>query len=666
MSWELGIDFGTSYTVAAIAKDGNVTTVDVESNGRSRLPSCVFLSLDGQILVGTAAQHQAVFAPERYEPTPKRVLSEGELFLGDRVVPVTELAAAVFKKVYREACAQEGQTVPSKVRVTHPADWNDSRKSVLREAVEKAGISTYELVDEPVAAAVRISLAATQPGQTIAVYDFGGGTFDAAVLQRTTGGFEIAGPPAGRDPLGGEDIDIRIINYLGEVLGDEYPEDWPKLISPPDASWRHKSTDLREEVQRAKETLSEVGVCQLWVPGIERDIQLTRTPELEDLIKDDIEATVDCLEQALEDANVKAKDLAGIYLVGGSSRIPLVGATIYRRLNVKPMVQDNPKSVVAMGAAAWDMGRTMVQAPPPPPPPLPPATPPQPARPTGTGGEYQSGVVMAIGIDAWPQGCTCVAEVVVEYPGQPGVSLRARDEPAAVKTVHQLAAQVGSFRAARTPGFVQGWVGPAQVLGQDGVERRFQMASPRGTIAMFEQYLLVDDRAIVVAGQESTRAISDHDGAPPADHAGRSMVREPLHRRLSPTLAAEREGESPTQRLQPWGYRRDTRPAARPLRRRLAKAPVRLAVHRFSRCISREPYRRSRAQPLRRRDPHRPVAEPRCRDAHQAGTRRARPDRLHDDHHLAFLRPVTVLSACPPGSRAPRSRSCRFCRMSAA
>jgi molecular chaperone DnaK len=505
VSWELGIDFGTSYTVAAIAKDGNVTTVDVESNGRSRLPSCVFLSLDGQILVGTAAQHQAVFAPERYEPTPKRVLSEGDLFLGDRVVPVTELAAAVFKKVYREACAQEGQTVPSKVRITHPADWNESRKSVLREAVEKAGISTYELVAEPVAAAVRISLAATQPGQTIAVYDFGGGTFDAAVLERTTGGFEIAGPPAGRDPLGGEDIDIRIINYLGEVLGDEYPEDWPKLLNPPDASWRHKSTDLREEVQRAKETLSEVGVCQLWVPGIERDIQLTRTPELEDLIKDDIEATVDCLEQALEDANVKAKDLAGIYLVGGSSRIPLVGATIYRRLNVKPAVQDNPKSVVAMGAAAWDMFRTVAPPPPPPPPRLPEVDPPRPS--TGTG-EYQSGIVMAIGIDAWPQGCTCVAEVVVEFPGQPGVSLRARDEPAAVKTVHQLAAQVGSFRATRTPGFVQGWVGPAQVLGQNGVERRFQMASPRGTIGMFEQYLLVDDRAIVLAGPDSTRPIA--------------------------------------------------------------------------------------------------------------------------------------------------------------
>ena len=97
-----------------------------------------------------------------------------------------------------------------------------------------------------------------------------------------------------------------------------------------------------------------MGVCQLWVPGIERDVQLTRD-ELEDLIKDDIEATVDCLERALDDANVKPKDLQAIYLVGGSSRIPLVGTSIYRRFDVMPSVQDNPKSVVALGAAAWDM-----------------------------------------------------------------------------------------------------------------------------------------------------------------------------------------------------------------------------------------------------------------------------------------------------------------------
>ena len=86
--WQLGIDFGTSYTVGAVAQDGNVSVVDIESDGRARIPSSVFLTQDGEILVGTAAQHQAVFAPERYEPTPKRSLGEGQLFLGDRLVAV--------------------------------------------------------------------------------------------------------------------------------------------------------------------------------------------------------------------------------------------------------------------------------------------------------------------------------------------------------------------------------------------------------------------------------------------------------------------------------------------------------------------------------------------------------------------------------------------------
>ncbi len=557
--WDLGIDFGTSYTVAAVAMDGNVTTVDVESNGRSRLPSSVFLSLDGQILVGTAAQHQAVFAPERYEPTPKRVLGEGELFLGDRIVPVSELAAAVLRRVYTQACREQGETAPHKVRITHPADWGDARKSVLKEAVEKAGITTYELVAEPVAAAVRISLAATQPGETIAVYDFGGGTFDAAVLLRTNDGFEIAGPPAGRDPLGGEDIDVRIINYLGEVLADEYPDDWPKILNPTDVAWRHKASDLREEVQRAKETLSEVGVCQLWVPGIERDVQLTRD-ELEDLIKDDIEATMDCLQRALDDAHVKPKELKAIYLVGGSSRIPVVGTSIYRRFDVMPSVQDNPKSVVALGAAAWDTALKLAAQSPALPvvPPVaqvqggqvqgaqvarPPtvtqgvggavgglggtvqvptgpdqtrqfATPVQPAsqvrpQPSAPGVQrFRSAIVMAVGIDAWPEGCACVSELVIDFPGPPSMSLRARDEPASVGNVHQLAGQVGAFRAARTPGFVQHWVGPAQVMGESGVERRFSIASTQGNVQMFEQYLLVNDRAIVIAGTEPSRAVA--------------------------------------------------------------------------------------------------------------------------------------------------------------
>jgi len=512
--WQLGIDFGTSFTVAAIAQNGSTTVVDVESNGRSRMPSSVFVGPDGEILVGSAAQHQAVFAPERYEPTPKRALGEGDLFLGDRLVPVTDLVAAVLRRVYTEASRQQGETVPSTVFVTHPADWAEARLDVLREAIEQADLPAYSLLAEPVAAAARIGITRTAPGQHVAVYDFGGGTFDAAVLLRTADGFDIAGPPAGRDPLGGEDIDQRIIQYLGEVLSGDEPELWAKLTDPPDVAWRRNAAGLRTEVQRAKETLSEVMVCQLWVPGLERDIQLTRS-ELERLIASDIDATVDALEQVFADARVGVADLGGIYLVGGSSRIPLVADTIWRRLGVQPAVQDNPKSVVALGAAGWATLAEAAQSVSAPvtPPPVPAsglgATGFQPIQAGITGDgplegdpdTFRAVLAAAVGIDTWQAGCSCVAELTIDYQGSPNATLRARDEPA-VGTVEQLAAQVGATRASRTPGYKEEWLGSAPVMSAQGIERRFVMTSAQGRVPMFEQYLVQGNRSYVIAGPQ--------------------------------------------------------------------------------------------------------------------------------------------------------------------
>jgi actin-like ATPase involved in cell morphogenesis len=499
--WQLGIDFGTSYTVAGVAQDGNVTVVDVESNGRARIPSAVFLTRDGDILVGTAAQHQAVFAPERYEPTPKRSLGEGTLFLGDRLVAVTDLAAAVLRRVYTEACRQQGERAPSRVRVTHPAVWGEARLAVLREAVEKAGLPHVTLVSEPVAAAARIALEATSPGQHVAVYDFGGGTFDAAVLLRTSEGFEVAGPPAGRDPLGGEDIDQRIINYLGEVLAEDNAGAWNALLVPQDVAARRNAAALRAEVQRAKETLSEVSACQLWVPGLERDIQLTRT-ELERLIATDVDATVDTLQAAIKDAGLTAEQLSGVFLVGGSSRIPLVADALWRRLGSRPSVQDNPKSVVAMGAAAWMSGgrarpaaeatRDRPEGPAP--------------RPAGSV-LFSSALAMSIDRQAWPQGYSCTAQLLLDHSGSSPLTLRARDEPASFADAQQLAAHVAAVRSARTPGFREQSLASVPVLGADGVERRFEMHSSGTVVAMFEQYLIRDGRAIVIACPESARAV---------------------------------------------------------------------------------------------------------------------------------------------------------------
>lgn len=512
-SWQLGIDFGTSYTVAAVAADGSATVVDVESNGSSRLPSSVFLTEDDEVVVGTAAMHQAVFAPERFEPTPKRAIGEGEIFLGDRLVAVTELVAAVLRRVFTETCRQQGETVPSVVRLTHPADWSSGRLDVLREAVEQAGITSTELIPEPVAAAARIA-DATPSGRHIAVYDFGGGTFDAAVLLRTEDGFVVAGPPAGRDPLGGEDIDQRIITHVGTLVGED-DETWLGLLNPADTKARHDAAGLRAEVRRAKETLSEVSSCQLWIPGLDRAVQLTRG-ELEKLIAPDVEATVDTLEGALKDASVNASDLAGLYLVGGSSRIPLVADSLWRRLGVKPAVQDNPKSVVALGAACF--APTRAPASPlritPPPPSQVAASERRPELLLGGGplGTTRFCTYLAADVrpSTWAAGTDAVAQLVFDRPGSNPVTVRSRDEPAAGRDTARLAAEVGAFRAKRTTGYQELSTTTTALLGfPEAIERRFRMMSNVGQLVMIERYLVVAGRAYVLATQEPAVAVID-------------------------------------------------------------------------------------------------------------------------------------------------------------
>ncbi len=496
--WQMGIDFGTSYTVAAVARGGEVEVVDVESNGRARIPSAVFLTEDGDILVGTAAQHQAVFAPERYEPTPKRSFGEGSIFLGDRLVTVAEITAAVLRRVFVEACRQQGETMPDTVRVTHPAEWAETRRALLREATVAAGIPDAVLVPEPVAAAMRIARV-TEPGDHIGVYDFGGGTFDAAVLVRTDDGFVAAGPPGGRDPLGGEDIDRRIIDHLGTSLQQEDAEHWAALTTPADARARRDAAAFRAEVQQAKETLSEVLACQLWVPRFDRELQLTRH-ELDQLIKAEIDATVGVMGEVIAAAQRTPDDLRGLYLVGGSSRIPLVAETLWRELGVRPAVQDNPKSVVAMGAASWSVEQPARS-------PRSTATPPAQAT-DATSLAWRPQLAFALEPEVLPDGCECAASLMITTHTGDGAVLRVRDEPASVADADALADAALHTRASRMQGFRLVHRAAAQVFGARGVVAEFEFTASGRAVAMFEHYAMIDERAYVAAGDERVRALA--------------------------------------------------------------------------------------------------------------------------------------------------------------
>jgi actin-like ATPase involved in cell morphogenesis len=358
--WTLAIDFGTTYTVAAVSDpagadgrnqaEGTTRLIDLEGDGTSKMPSSVVVTDDGEIVVGRAAVRQAALYPAAFEATPKRLIGQRTILLGETLVPVVELIAAVLRHTASEARRQCGGTNPALVRLTHPAKWAGPRLEVLREAARIGGLGEVELVAEPVAAATRIGTAMVEVGERIAVYDFGGGTFDAAVLVRTPSGFSVAGDPGGRDPLGGEDIDDRILAYLGAGPLGAHPN-WPTLISSPEPNWRRQRAELRRRVRDAKEDLARSLAATLWIPGLECEYQISRR-ELDELIEADVAQTVDELAATIAAAGCSPEDLAGIYLVGGSSRICLVRELLAERFGVEPAHFEDPKAIVAIGAAA--------------------------------------------------------------------------------------------------------------------------------------------------------------------------------------------------------------------------------------------------------------------------------------------------------------------------
>jgi molecular chaperone DnaK len=494
--WTLAIDFGTTFTVAAVGERGRVSVLDVEGDGSSRTPSAVWLGEDGTLVSGSEALHQAIFSPERGEPTPKRRVGEGQLLLGAELVSDVAVVAAVYSRVAAEASRQRGGGAPREVWVTHPAEWAEERTGVLLAAAQAAGLPDPQLIAEPVAAALRIGARRVAVGEQVAVYDFGGGTFDAAILRREPGGFEVAGPPTGRDPLGGENIDRRIIDYLGTLPVGEHP-DWPHLLRPGDERWRRHAAALRAEVRKAKEGLSRLGAWQLLVPGIERKVQLTRD-ELDELVGPFIDQTIAALEEAIAEAGCEASDLAGIYLVGGSSRIPLVADRVWERFGRRPDVEDDPKTVVAMGAAGPAIGEA--------------------SQPTPTT-SFVPHLALATRTRSWSGPAACSATLLLRGPE---TMVQLTDQPAAVDA--QGLAQAAAARWAGVPGYRERALVPATVLGVLGGLERTLVADHGGSgVRWLERYVVRNGRALVVTAHERARWAADllsigHPRLDPARH----------------------------------------------------------------------------------------------------------------------------------------------------
>jgi actin-like ATPase involved in cell morphogenesis len=348
----LGIDFGTSNTVAVLAGGGRPPRV-LAIDGTAWMPSSIYVDDDDTLSVGRDAERKARLAPERFESNPKRRIDDGEILLGVRVVPVVDAIAAVLRRVGEEARRQLNGRNPDEVHLTHPAQWGSSRQNILLAAARAAGLGTnITLLPEPVAAAAHFaSLPGNSfpPGSALAVYDLGGGTFDAAVVGATPHGFTVLAE-GGLPDVGGVDFDQTIVDHLGRTAAAADPGRWQTLLRPRTAGDRRAARALREDVRAAKETLSRYSQTDLPLPEPYEDTLLTRR-EFEGLIRPAITRTVEMLAATVERAGIAPNKLAGVYLVGGSSRIPLIATVISEKLGVVASTLDQPETSVAMGAA---------------------------------------------------------------------------------------------------------------------------------------------------------------------------------------------------------------------------------------------------------------------------------------------------------------------------
>jgi actin-like ATPase involved in cell morphogenesis len=350
MSYALGIDLGTTYTAAAVARNGRAEVAALGYRATS-VPTVVLLTEDGRFLVGDAAERRSSQEPQRVAREFKRRVGDPTpLLLGGTPIAVDRCLAEVLRWVTATISEAEGGP-PTAVAVTHPANWGEFKRDVLREALRMVDVDDYRLLPEPVAAATWYAQTERlAPGRTVAVYDLGGGTFDATVLRRRADGqFESLGRTEGIDRLGGIDVDEAVFRYVLRSVGEDAAEladtdDDPRMMTA--------AAQLRRACVEAKEALSsETSVTiPVWLPGVQHEVLLQRA-ELEDLVGPLLRPTVDALARVVTSAGLQPDDLDAVLLVGGSSRIPLISRQVSAAFGRPIAVDAHPKHPVALGAA---------------------------------------------------------------------------------------------------------------------------------------------------------------------------------------------------------------------------------------------------------------------------------------------------------------------------
>ncbi len=367
----IGIDLGTTNSCVAIMEGKNARVIENEEGVRTT-PSMVAFTDDGETLVGMPAKRQAVTNPTNTVFAVKRLIGRrfddpvvkkdvemvpynivkadnGDAWVeaqGDKKAP-SQISAAILKKMKETAERHLGETV-SKAVITVPAYFNDSQRQATKDAGKIAGLEVLRIINEPTAAALAYGLDKSN-SQTIAVYDLGGGTFDVSILEIGDGVFEVKATN-GDTFLGGEDFDLRIIDYMADEFKKEQGIDL--------RGDRLALQRLKEAAEKAKIELSSTAQTEINLPFVTADasgpkhltMKISRA-KLEMLVGDLIDRTVDPCKRALKDAGLNPGDIDEVILVGGMTRMPKVVETVKTFFGKDPHKGVNPDEVVAIGAA---------------------------------------------------------------------------------------------------------------------------------------------------------------------------------------------------------------------------------------------------------------------------------------------------------------------------
>lgn len=367
----IGIDLGTTNSVVAVMVGGEPTVIPT-AEGERLLPSVVAVNKNHERLVGRVARNQAIINPENTvfsikrfmgrkfdDPEVQRTLSrvpykvakaangDVRVILDGKEYSPPEISAMILGKLKTDAEAYLGESVTQAV-ITVPAYFNDAQRNATKDAGKIAGLEVLRIINEPTASSLAYGLD-KKKNESIAVYDLGGGTFDVSILDVGDGVFQVRST-AGDTFLGGDDFDLRVMDYLLEEFTKQSGMDLKQD--------RQALQRLREAAEKAKIELSTMAQTEINLPYLTADatgpkhlvIPLTRA-KLEQLTADLVNKTLDPVRRALADADMKKGDVNEVVLVGGMTRMPAVQELVKREFGKDPHKGVNPDEVVAIGAA---------------------------------------------------------------------------------------------------------------------------------------------------------------------------------------------------------------------------------------------------------------------------------------------------------------------------